>query len=45
MTVERWREVLAVYRSYGVNCMRFHNHIPPEAAFAARGRNGHAYAA
>ena len=40
MTVERWREVLAVYRSYGVNCMRFHSHIPPEAAFAAADEMG-----
>ena len=35
MGVERWREVLETYRGYGVNCMRFHSHIPPEAAFAA----------
>lgn len=40
MTVERWREVLAVYRSYGVNCMRFHSHTPPEAAFIAADEMG-----
>lgn len=35
MTVEAWREILQTYRSYGVNCMRFHSHCPPEAAFTA----------
>lgn len=40
MTVERWREVLATYRSYGVNCMRFHSHTPPEAAFTAADEMG-----
>lgn len=35
MTVEEWRRVLSVYSSYGVNCVRFHSHCPPEAAFAA----------
>ncbi|MGN0792993.1 MAG: glycoside hydrolase family 2 TIM barrel-domain containing protein [Aristaeellaceae bacterium] len=40
MTVERWREVLSVYRSYGVNCMRFHSHTPPEAAFIAADEMG-----
>ena len=40
MTVERWREILAVYRSYGVNCMRFHSHTPPEAAFTAADEMG-----
>ena len=35
MTVEAWRDILQTYRSYGVNCMRFHSHCPPEAAFAA----------
>lgn len=40
MTVEQWRETLAVYRSYGVNCMRFHSHTPPEAAFTAADEMG-----
>ncbi|MBQ8554809.1 MAG: hypothetical protein IJ438_02940 [Clostridia bacterium] len=40
MNVERWREVLATYRSYGVNCMRFHSHTPPEAAFIAADEMG-----
>lgn len=32
---ETWKQVLLSYRSYGVNCMRFHSHCPPEAAFTA----------
>lgn len=35
MTVAEWRNVFQSYRSYGVNCMRFHSHCPPEAAFTA----------
>ena len=35
MTVDAWRDILSRYRAYGVNCMRFHSHCPPEAAFAA----------
>lgn len=35
-----WEEILKRYRSYGVNCMRFHSHCPPEAAFAAADRLG-----
>ena len=35
MTIEAWRGILQTYRGYGVNCMRFHSHCPPEAAFAA----------
>ena len=35
MTVEAWREVLKTYAAYGVNCMRFHSHCPPDAAFTA----------
>lgn len=40
MTVEEWMDVLARYRSYGINCMRFHSHCPPEAAFNAADRMG-----
>lgn len=40
MTVEEWRGVLSTYRSYGVNCMRFHSHTPPEAAFTAADEMG-----
>lgn len=35
MTRDAWREILLRYRSYGINCMRFHSHCPPEAAFTA----------
>lgn len=35
MTVSARRDILQTYRSYGVNCMRFHSHCPPEAAFTA----------
>ena len=40
MTVEEWLNILEQYRSYGVNCMRFHSHCPPEAAFTAADRMG-----
>ncbi len=40
MTAEEWLDILAKYRSYGVNCMRFHSHCPPEAAFEAADRTG-----
>lgn len=35
MTIQEWMDILKVYRSYGVNCIRFHSHIPPDAAFEA----------
>lgn len=35
MEKEAWKTILRKYREYGVNCMRFHSHCPPEAAFAA----------
>lgn len=35
MDESAWRGILLTYRSYGVNCMRFHSHCPPEAAFTA----------
>lgn len=38
--VPAWRRILAVYRSYGVNCVRFHSHCPPEAAFIAADEAG-----
>lgn len=40
MEVERWLEILKRYRSYGVNCVRFHSHCPPEAAFTAADQLG-----
>ena len=38
--VASWRHILAVYQSYGVNCVRFHSHCPPEAAFIAADETG-----
>ncbi len=35
LTRDEWTEILTIYAAYGVNCMRFHSHCPPEAAFAA----------
>ena len=35
MTIPEWKEILQKYRSYGINCVRFHSHCEPEAAFAA----------
>ena len=40
MSVEEWREILKTYRDYGVNCVRFHSHCPPEAAFTAADEMG-----
>ena len=40
MTVSEWLDVLKIYKSYGINCMRFHSHCPPEAAFAAADQLG-----
>ncbi|MGF7142753.1 hypothetical protein HNQ56_001171 [Anaerotaenia torta] len=40
LTVEEWTEVLNTYKSYGVNCLRFHSHCPPDAAFTAADRMG-----
>ena len=37
---ESWRRILETYRAYGVNCMRFHSHTPPEAAFEAADEMG-----
>lgn len=35
MTIPEWKEILLKYHSYGINCVRFHSHCEPEAAFAA----------
>ena len=40
MTEEEWHEVLEIYASYGVNCMRFHSWCPPEAAFTVADKLG-----
>lgn len=37
---ETWAAVLKQYRAYGVNCVRFHSHCPPEAAFTAADKLG-----
>ncbi|MBQ4264031.1 MAG: hypothetical protein IJB85_00765 [Clostridia bacterium] len=40
MDTAAWKDILSVYKSYGVNCMRFHSHCPPEAAFTAADEMG-----
>lgn len=40
MTVAEWEDILLRYRSYGINCVRFHSHCPPEAAFTAADKLG-----
>lgn len=40
MDKEEWLKILRVYQSYGVNCMRFHSHCPPEGAFEAADQLG-----
>ena len=40
MAEKEWLDILSTYRSYGVNCMRFHSHCPPEAAFTAADQLG-----
>ncbi len=40
MDTQAWKRILSVYRSYGVNCMRFHSHCPPDAAFTAADEMG-----
>ena len=40
MEEEAWERIIRQYQAYGVNCLRFHSHCPPEAAFAAADRLG-----
>ena len=40
MTVAEWTPILEQYKAYGVNCLRFHSHCPPEAAFIAADQAG-----
>ncbi len=40
MTEQEWITILKRYRQYGVNCVRFHSHCPPDAAFIAADRLG-----
>ncbi len=35
MEASEWTKILETYKSYGINCVRFHSHCPPEAAFTA----------
>jgi len=35
MTLDGWRRVFQIVKSYGLNHVRFHSWCPPEAAFAA----------
>jgi hypothetical protein len=39
-TVEPWRRIFKIEKSYGLNYMRCHSWIPPEAAFAAADLEG-----
>ncbi len=40
MDVESWLKVMEKYKSYGINCVRFHSHCPVEAAFVAADKLG-----
>ena len=40
MTVRAWRKIIRQYQDYGINCLRFHSHCPPEAAFEAADEAG-----
>ena len=37
---ESWQKIIETYMGYGINCLRFHSHCPPDAAFAATDRLG-----
>lgn len=40
MDTGSWLDIMEKYKSYGINCVRFHSHCPPEAAFEAADRLG-----
>ena len=40
MDTDSWKEIFRIYKGYGVNCVRFHSHCPPEAAFTAADEAG-----
>ena len=40
MDQESWVKIIRTYQAYGVNCLRFHSHCPPEAAFSAADQLG-----
>lgn len=35
MDYNEWKRILAIYKAYGINCIRFHSWCPPKAAFVA----------
>ncbi len=39
-SVAEWEDILNRYKAYGVNCVRFHSHCPPDAAFTAADKIG-----
>ena len=40
MDVESWRRICRTVKAFGLNHLRFHSWIPPEAAFAAADEEG-----
>ena len=40
MDISSWLKIMDTYMSYGVNCVRFHSHCPPPAAFKAADMRG-----
>ena len=40
LDTDAWVRILKTYAAYGVNCMRFHSHCPPDAAFTAADQLG-----
>ena len=40
MTVEEWRKIFRIVKSWGLNHMRFHSYTPPEACFTAADQEG-----
>lgn len=40
MDLESWLVIMEKYKSYGINCVRFHSHCPVEAAFVAGDKLG-----
>ncbi len=40
MDEESWKRLFKVYKSYGINSVRFHSWCPPEAAFCAADKMG-----
>ena len=39
-SIEEWARIFKIYKSYGLNHVRFHSWCPPEAAFKAANRQG-----